>query len=248
MHEARRLQALAAVLAVGLVALSPFVVLGVVGADPASVRGANPFSAEYHGPDSPLAVPRNATDCGLLPSAVVAEQISTLGWPSNWTGDVMTMYGKLCGDPQFTQALLEWGALRWEPPLTINGTTMPGYWVASNFTLQFYGSGPPSPVRHDVDFVVGWYAATGASGANSTVSGNCTQDCVWDDTWIGSLPGTNYTGPNLTVEPAICTGCLGVYNGSLGSTIFGSAVVLVGLLCGVGVGARHYLRHRRAHR
>jgi hypothetical protein len=145
-------------------------------------------------------VPSNATDCGLVTSTYFNGTISSLGWPPSYATDSEIMFAKLCNDTAFVTLLSEWGGWHWIPPVTANGTTTPGYVVSANFTLQFGGSG----WGNWTFFVVQWISWDKIP-ANVTSAAPC-HPCQWVEYWTGSLPGTNYTGPNLTIYPVIYAG------------------------------------------
>jgi hypothetical protein len=148
--------------------------------------------------------PLNATDCGLFSSEYFNGTVSSLGWPPSYAEDVQIMYDKICNNSTFVTLLSEWGGWHWISPVTENGTTTPGYWAAANFTVQFGGSGPPSPWSNSTAFVVTWISDEPVP-PNVSSFGKC-RPCEWQEDWVGSLPGTNYTGPNIIVYPPIPTG------------------------------------------
>jgi hypothetical protein len=184
--------------------------LMVVGSSALPVLGGQAVSLSQSGtpiapavaPQTP--VPSNATDCGLLSPYYIQGTTSSLGWPPSYAKDVEIMFAKLCNDTAFVDLLSEWGGWHWAPPVTANGTTTPGYWAPSNFTVQFGGSGPPSAWGNWTTFLVTWTSWESAP-ANVSSPGTCPP-CEWQEYWVGSLPGTNYTGPNLTVHQLVSTG------------------------------------------
>jgi hypothetical protein len=141
--------------------------------------------------------PLNATDCGLLSATYIQGSVSGIGWPPGYATETEIMYAKLCNDSAFVSLLAKWGGWHWMPPVTSNGTTTPGYLVSLNFTLEFGQSGPPSAWGNWSDFVVEW-VSWNAVPANVSSPGTCPP-CIWVEFWAGSLPGTNYSRPNLTV-------------------------------------------------
>jgi hypothetical protein len=144
--------------------------------------------------------PLNATDCGLVSSSYIAGTVSAIGWPPSYATDVEIVWAKLCNDSAFVTLLAEWGGWYWMPPVTANGTTTPGYLLAANLSLPFAWSGPPSPWGNWSYFMITWNSwASVPANANST----CWEiPCRWSETWVASLPGTNYTGPSLYIyEP-----------------------------------------------
>ncbi len=127
-----------------------------------------------------------------------------MGWPPSYAKDIQIMFAKLCNDTAFVTLLSIWGGWHWTPPVTANGTTTPGSWAPSNFSLQFGGSGPPSAWGNWTYFGLEWISWANVP-ANATTHGPC-RPCQWAEFWSGSLPGTNYTGPNLTIYQVIIVG------------------------------------------
>jgi hypothetical protein len=141
--------------------------------------------------------PLNATDCGLLSSSYITGTESAAGWPPSYANDTEVIWAKLCNDTSFVSLLAEWGGWYWFPPVTANGTTTPGYLVALNLSMSIGGSGPPSAWGNWTYFMVTWTSwASVPKNASSTCRG---VPCRWSETWVGSLPGTNYTGPSLYI-------------------------------------------------
>jgi hypothetical protein len=149
-------------------------------------------------------VPSNATDCGLLSPSYIQGTESSQGWPPSYAQDTQIMFAKLCNDTAFLTLLSEWGGWHWTPPVTANGTTIPGSWYPGNFSLQLGGSGPPSAWGNWTYFGLEWISWVKIP-SNVTTHGPC-RPCQWAEFWAGSLPGTNYTGPNLTIHQALSLG------------------------------------------
>jgi len=189
--------ALAIVVVLSLLALSSWVMPVVAGGGASLPRPGGATSAAV-APQTP--VPLNATDCGLLSSSYIAGTVAAFGWPSSYAKDIEIIWAKLCNDTTFESLMAEWGGWYWFPPVTANGTTTPGYWIASNLSMPIGGSGPPSAWGNWTNFIVTWTSwASVPANADST----CWEvPCRWSETWAGSLPGTNYTGPSLYIyEP-----------------------------------------------
>jgi hypothetical protein len=148
--------------------------------------------------------PLNATDCGLLSATYIQDSVSEIGWPASYATDTEIMYAKLCNDSAFVSLLAEWGGWHWMPPVTANGTTTPGYLIAANFSLGLAGSAPPSAWGNWSGFGVQWVSWDTVPASVSS-PGTCPP-CHWDEVWSGSLPGTNYSGPNLTIYPLTSAG------------------------------------------
>jgi hypothetical protein len=175
-------------------------------------------------------VPSNATDCGLLSPYYIQGTVSALGWPPSCAKDIQVVFAKLCKDTAFVTLLSEWGGWHWTPAVTANGTTTPGSWAPSNFSVQLGGSGPPSAWGNWTYIGVVWISWEKIP-ANATVRGAC-RPCQWNDYWTGSLPGSNFTGPNLTIYQPISGGASSPPSsaGVAGLLSLLSNVWLVGLL------------------
>lgn len=193
--------------------------------------------------------PSNSTDCNLVNESYFNGTVSALGWPSEFGPDAYVMWSDLCGTPTFASLLQEWGGWTWEPPVTANGTTTPGYWTALNFSVQFGASRPPSAWGNWTYFGVSWISwAPLPSNASKDCAG---PPCKWNEYWTGSLPGTNYSGPSLTFM-----GIVSVpgppppkgesHSGALNPSVYVEFGLPVAAVLAIGVGALVTHRRRKA--
>jgi hypothetical protein len=123
-----------------------------------------------------------------------------MGWASI-EGNVSSIFAKLCVMPVFESLLLEWGGWVYVPPVTANGTTVPGHIAGpTNFTAYYEGFGSNPPLY--VDFAVQW---VGTCTANQSGIPNDLW-CSWSEYWTGNTSNDNLTGPFFEVGPVIIAG------------------------------------------
>ncbi|HTS32978.1 MAG TPA: hypothetical protein VMI55_03445 [Thermoplasmata archaeon] len=174
----------------------------------------------------------------MLSSSYFAGTESSFGWPSSYANDTEIIWAKLCNDTSFESLLAEWGGWYWIPPVTANGTTTPGYWIASNLSMPIEESGPPSAWGNWTYFTVTWLSwASIPPNVTSTCGG---PPCLWSEVWVASLPGTSYTGPYLTISYSFSAGGPPPSHSSPApvSSLWGLAIAAwVGLLAGGGLTA-----------
>jgi hypothetical protein len=166
--------------------------------------------------------PHNATDCNLLNvSGLAGEGLGDI------EANVSAMFARLCVLPAFEALLFQWGGWVYVPPVTANGTTIPGHWGGpTNFTVQ-YGGSDSNPTVY-VAFVVFWVATC-------TVNQSGLPNdhwCSWNEYWSGNTSNNNLTGPLFYVGPVIIAGGPGLsrpssFTGYDLALVGGVAVVLV---------------------